>query len=176
MDLPTTEFDHPETRPSVVDGTLKSTYWLSNLVLPAQVRHPDTWDLPLVAGGSPCWGDPPDELRQHGPRPVSARAQQSLHQEPWGREWHFLCLVSVGLFWLVRSGVKDPAELCSFNHFLLAWWMGQMSTKRPYTRSSSRTLRPWVTLLVLGVSWAVLIGRIWSEESCRAVTCWMDQL
>ena len=168
MYLPTTEFDHPETKPCAVDGALKSTYWLTDFFLPAQVRHPDTWNLPLVAGGSPRWGDPPDELRQHGPRPVSAGAQQSLHQEPWGREWHSLCLESVGLFWLVRSGVKDPVELCSFNHFLLAWWMGQMSTERPYTRSSSRTLRLWVTLLVLGVSWAVLIGQIWSKESCRA--------
>ena len=149
---------------------LKSTYWLSNFFLPAQVCHPDTWDLPLVAGGSPRWGDPPDELRQHGPRPVPARAQQSLHQEPRGREWHSLCLVSTGLFWLVRSGVKDPVELCSFNHFLLAWWMGQMSTKRD-TRSSSRTLRPWVTVFVLGVSWAVLIGQIWSIGSCRGVFC-----
>ena len=94
-----------------------------------------------------------------------------LLRKPRDCEWHSLCLESVGLFWLVTFGVKDPVELCSFNQFLLALWMGQMSTKRPYTKSSSRTLRPWVTLLVLGVSWAVLIGQIWSKGSCGAAFC-----
>ena len=28
--------------------------------------------------------------------------------------------------------MKDPVELHSFNHFLLAWWMGQMLTERLY--------------------------------------------